>query len=141
MPTIPLRQTSLDASLELEFFRMCRLILVALMFCSANAIGAEGQRPNIVLFLVDDMGWKDSTPYGSTYYETPNMERFAAQAMRFTDAYSLPLCSPTRASIMTGQYSSRHQITTASGHQPPAPEDASPYPASGPANKKLIYAT
>lgn len=115
------------------------MIAIALVLLSANVIWAEGQRPNIVLFLVDDMGWRDSTPYGSTYYETPNMERFAAQSMRFTDAYALPLCSPTRASIMTGQYSARHGITSATGHQPPLAEDASLYPASGPANKKFIY--
>jgi arylsulfatase A-like enzyme len=96
--------------------------------------------PNIVLFLVDDMGWKDSTAYGSTYYETPHMQRFQTEGMQFTDAYALPLCSPTRASIMTGQYSARHGITSASGHQPPAAEGASPYPASGPANKKFLYA-
>ncbi|MEM9016956.1 MAG: sulfatase-like hydrolase/transferase, partial [Verrucomicrobiota bacterium] len=78
---------------------------------------APGGRPNIVLFLVDDMGWMDSTPYGSEYYETPNMERLAALSMRFTDAYAVPLCSPTRATILTGQYSSRHGVTSASGHQ------------------------
>ncbi len=77
----------------------------------------------MVLFLVDDMGWMDSSVYGSRYYQTPNMERLAKQSMRFTDAYALPLCSPTRASIMTGQSSSRHGITSATGHLPPQPPD------------------
>ncbi len=128
---------------RLGLTRFLPLLLLANMALSPweEARSAEQKRvPNIVLFLVDDMGWRDSTPYGSTYYETPNMERFAAQSMRFTEAYALPLCSPTRGSIMTGQYSARHGITSASGHQPPAAPGTSPYPASGPANKKLIYA-
>lgn len=101
---------------------------------------AAADRPNIVLFLVDDMGWMDSTPYGSQYYDTPNMQRLSRQSMQFTDAYALPLCSPTRASILSGQYSSRHRVTSASGHQPAAPQDASPYPDKAAPNKKFIYA-
>jgi arylsulfatase A-like enzyme len=97
-------------------------------------------KPNIVLFVVDDMGWMDATPYGSRYYETPHMDRLAAQSMRFTDAYAVPLCSPSRASILTGQYSSRHGVTSASGHRPPAPAGASPYPASAAPSKPLLYA-
>lgn len=116
------------------------LILIALLSLTLINFAAAKDRPNIVLFLVDDMGWMDSTPYGSRYYETPAMQRLAGQSMRFTDAYALPLCSPTRASILTGQYSSRHGITSASGHQPPAPEGASPYPAKAPPNRPLIYA-
>jgi hypothetical protein len=67
------------------------------------AVWAEVKHPpNVVLFLVDDMGWMDSTPYGSQYYETPNMKRLERQSMRFTNAYATPLCSPTRASILSG---------------------------------------
>ena len=94
------------------------IVLFVLLVLCGGLDGAE--RPNVVLFLVDDMGWMDSSAYGSKYYETPNMERLAKQSMRFTDAYALPLCSPCRASILTGQYSSRHGITSASGHRPPA---------------------
>lgn len=101
---------------------------------------ALAEKPNIVLFLVDDMGWMDSTIYGSEYYETPNLERLAAESMRFTDAYAVPLCSPTRATILTGQYSSRHGVTSASGHQAAAPEGASRYPESAPPSRALIYA-
>src|SRR5688572_33090661 len=79
--------------------------------------------PNVILFLVDDMGWKDCGTYGSTYYETPHMDRFATRSMRFTDAYAQPLCSPTRASLLTGKYSARHGITSATGHQPPQPPE------------------
>ena len=79
-------------------------------------------KPNVVLFLVDDMGWMDCGVYGSKYYETPHMDKLAKQSMLFTDAYAHPLCSPTRASILSGQYPSRHGVTTASGHQPARPE-------------------
>jgi len=70
------------------------------------------KRPSFVFFLVDDLGWKDLGCYGSTFYETPNLDELAASAMRFTDAYtSCPVCSPTRASIMTGKYPARLDIT------------------------------
>lgn len=102
--------------------------------------GQAAQRPNIVLFLVDDMGWMDSSAYGSQYYETPHMERLAKQSMRFTNAYALPLCSPCRASILTGQYSSRHGVTSASGHRPPADPGTSRYAEKAAPTRKLIYA-
>ena len=96
-------------------------------------------KPNIVLFLVDDMGWMDSTPYGSQYYETPNMKRLEGQSMRFTDAYATPLCSPTRASILSGQYSSRHGVTSASGHQAARPAHASRYPRGAGPGLQFLY--
>ncbi len=123
--------------------RLFVLVAGMILMTASNVIAVDHQptaKPNVVLFLVDDMGWMDSTPYGSQYYETPNMKRLAAQSMRFTDAYAVPLCSPTRASILSGQYSSRHGVTSASGHQPAAPADASPYPARAPANQQFIYA-
>lgn len=117
---------------------LCALVIV----CASSSLTAAraDDRPNIVLFLVDDMGWIDSTPYGSQYYETPNMQRLASQSMRFTDAYALPLCSPTRASILSGQYSSRHRVTSAQGHLPARPPGTSLYPPSAPPTKRLIYA-
>lgn len=99
---------------------------------------APRAKPNVIIFLVDDMGWIDSTPFGSRYYDTPNMERFAQRAMRFTDAYACPLCSPTRASILTGKSSARHGITSATGHQPPQPPGFKFLPDSAPANKALV---
>ena len=76
------------------------------------------QRPNIVLFLVDDMGWQDTsvpfwdkqTPFNKRYH-TPNMERLASQGMKFTQAYATPVCSPTRVSLMTGMNAARHRVT------------------------------
>jgi arylsulfatase A-like enzyme len=97
-------------------------------------------KPNIVLFLVDDMGWMDSEPYGSEYYDTPNMSRLAKLSMRFTDAYAMPLCSPTRATLLSGQYPTRHLVTTASGHQPPQEPGASLYPEKASPTQPLIYA-
>ncbi len=69
-------------------------------------------RPNLVFFLIDDMGWMDVGCNGSTVYETPNIDRLAAQGMRFTNAYAAcPVCSPTRASILTGKYPARLHLT------------------------------
>jgi len=74
--------------------------------------GRGGRRPNIVFILVDDLGWADVGCFGSRYYETPNIDCLAAQGMRFTDAYAAcAVCSPTRASILTGKYPARLHLT------------------------------
>jgi arylsulfatase A len=78
------------------------------------AKAAQGQRKklNFVFFLIDDLGWADLGCYGSTFYETPNIDKLASQGMRFTDAYAAcPVCSPTRASIVAGKYPARLGIT------------------------------
>ena len=70
------------------------------------------ERPNIVLILADDLGWCDLGAGGSTYYESPNIDRIASEGMLFTQAYaSCQVCSPSRASILTGKYTPRHGIT------------------------------
>ena len=75
------------------------------------------KRTNVILVLLDDYGWKDSTCYGSTFYETPNLDRLASQGMRFTQAYaSCPVCSPTRASMLTGKYPARLGVTNFISH-------------------------
>jgi len=97
------------------------LVLIGIsLYSSIPANGhSEGEgdlssSPNIILILADDMGWMDSEFYGSTYYETPNLTRLAGEGMHFTDAYAAsPLCSPTRASIMSGQYPARLRLTAA----------------------------
>lgn len=114
---------------------MLRTVLCLFTLCSSLSAASQ---PNVVLFLVDDMGWMDCGAYGSKYYETPNIDRFAARAMRFTNAYSQPLCSPTRASLLTGQYSARHRITSATGHQPPQAADHAFLPESAPANAPML---
>ncbi|MBT3192099.1 MAG: sulfatase [Verrucomicrobia bacterium] len=90
------------------------------------------KQPNILLFLADDLGWKDTGVYGSRYFETPNVDRLASEGMRFTNAYSAnPLCSPTRASIMTGKNPDRLNITSPWCHFEPTegyvPETAEPW--------------
>jgi len=82
---------------------------------SIRARGAteiSSTRPNFIFILVDDLGWADIGCYGSDLHETPNIDRLAQQGMRFTDAYAAaPVCSPTRASIMTGKYPARLHMT------------------------------
>ena len=76
-------------------------------------------QPNFVFFLVDDLGWGDLGCYGSTFHETPNLDRLASQGMRFTNAYSAcTVCSPSRAAILTGRYPGRLHLTDwISGHR------------------------
>lgn len=84
------------------------LFLVLAIFPLSSA-----EKPlNVVFFLVDDLGQRDLGCYGSTFYETPNLDRLAKKGARFTDAYAAcPVCSPTRASIMTGQWPQRTGVT------------------------------
>ena len=77
-------------------------------FLLLTAICAAAERPNFVFILVDDLGWRDLGCYGSTLHDTPNLDSLAESGMRFTSAYAAcPVCSPTRASIMTGKYPAR----------------------------------
>lgn len=98
------------------------LIFVLLMV--AAAVGSAAERPNILFFLVDDMGigdtsvpflYNDGKPQKiplNDLYRTPNMEKLAANGRLFTNAYSYSVCSPTRISLMTGQEAPRHRVTT-----------------------------
>ncbi|QHI68483.1 sulfatase-like hydrolase/transferase [Tichowtungia aerotolerans] len=87
------------------------LLLAVLGWLFAESTAAA---PNIIMILIDDMGWADSSTYGSEFYQTPNLTRLAKEGMLFTDAYAAaPLCSPTRASIMSGQYPARLRMTQA----------------------------
>ena len=99
------------------------------LFAGASALGngsnpVSGKKPNIIVFLVDDMGWQDTShPFWSdsqgnpkkTFlnrrYRTPNMEKLASQGMTFTDAYAHPLCTPSRVSLMSGMNPARHRVT------------------------------
>lgn len=86
-------------------------VLLALIGCGESG-SKEGNRPNIILITIDDLGWADLGCYGSTYYETPNIDRLAAEGLRFTSAYaSAAICSPTRAALMTGKAPARTGIT------------------------------
>jgi len=86
--------------------------------CTTEKPDLRHEPPNIIVFLVDDMGWQDtSVPFWeeetefNRRYQTPNMERLAAEGMKFTQAYATPVCSPTRVSLMTGMNAARHRVT------------------------------
>ena len=79
---------------------------------AALAARAQSKRPNLVLILADDLGQRDLVCYGNRYFSTPNIDRLAAEGARFTDAYAAsPVCSPTRASILTGRHPVRYGVT------------------------------
>lgn len=89
------------------------LLLFIPWFCFVSAShAAETRPPNFVFILIDDRGWTDVGCFGSTFYRTPNIDRLAEQGMKFTAAYAAcPVCSPTRASILTGKYPARLHLT------------------------------
>jgi len=97
---------------------------VALPGCAIkrSTAGAPAKRPNILLIMIDDLGWMDLHCQGNDRLDTPNIDRLAAQGMRFTDFYSAaPVCSPTRAAIMTGLAPARIGLTN---HAPDRPSFA-----------------
>lgn len=88
------------------------------MAAVAGSASAQEARPNIILFMVDDMGWQDtSVPFWrdttsyNRMYDTPNMERLAEQGMKFTQAYACSISSPSRCSLLTGANNARHRVT------------------------------
>jgi arylsulfatase A-like enzyme len=83
---------------------------LALFLAPLAALAAD--KPNVIFILADDLGAHDLGCFGSTFYETPNIDRLAKRGTRFTQAYAAsPLCSPTRSSILVGQYPARTGIT------------------------------
>ncbi len=114
---------------------MKRLIILVLFFeCTNHNVVAQNagytKKPNIILFLVDDMGWGDaSQPFGDSItplnkkYHTPNLERLAKEGMLFSDAYTNTVCTPTRTSLLTGVSAARSHITNWTNVQANAPTD------------------
>lgn len=108
-------------------FKLTPFALAAILFCSsclcnggdAAAIEPENQ-PNFIFILADDLGWADLGYRDSDgFYETPNLDLFAAQNLDFDNAYSVaPLCTPTRASLYTGKFPARLGLDRAIAHQP-----------------------
>ena len=87
-----------------------------ILFFGASAFAATpAGRPNIVFILADDLGWTDLHCFGSQYYETPNLDRLAAQGMKFTSAHACQNCQPSRAELMSGQYEPRTGVYTVGG--------------------------
>lgn len=97
---------------------ICRLLLISLgvaltFFLAIGSRPSFAQQPNIVIINIDDMGWGDFGVYGSAHSQTPNINALASEGTRFTQFYSgAPICSPSRASLFTGQYAARSNITT-----------------------------
>lgn len=94
----------------------CSFLYLYLLFCCLACQSSQAEEaqkpPNIVFILADDLGWADLGVYGNTFNETPNLDKLAAEGMRFTNAYAAaPVCSPTRASIQSGQYPAHVGIT------------------------------
>lgn len=89
------------------------ILLLLILPCMCLISGRQKEKkPNIIMFLVDDLGWTDVGCNGSDFYKTPNVDKLASEGMRFTAAYAAcTVCSPTRASLMTGKYPARLHIT------------------------------
>ena len=126
------------------FAMNARILLVGVLYAglasAAQACAAEAARPNLVFILADDLGWSDTTLFGTTkFYQTPNIERLARRGLLFQRAYAAsPLCSPTRASILTGQNPARIGITAPNCHLPETRMTASVRPNAPPSSKSLI---
>lgn len=103
-----------------RFYAVIRMVLL-LLLVSESCVFAQTNnavQPNIIVFLVDDMGWQDtSVPFWTKTtdfnrrYRTPNMERLAREGMKFTNAYAMPVCTPTRVSLITGVNAAHHRVT------------------------------
>lgn len=94
--------------------------LAALAFLAACSVTQLSAKPNFVVILADDLGWADLVCYGNTFNETPNIDRLAAEGLRFTQFYAGPVCSPTRANLQSGQDQARFGITQhIPGHRRP----------------------
>lgn len=103
------------------------LLLLFWFFALKIAAQETSKKPNIIFFLADDLGWADLEPYGSTFYETPNLKKLAQEGMLFTQAYAAnPVCSPTRASIFSGKYPTSIQATNWFGAPQPHAEGENP---------------
>jgi arylsulfatase A-like enzyme len=94
------------------FARAIWALLILVGGLTPQMVAAQTDRPNIILILIDDMGWRDLGCTGSDFYRTPHIDAMARGGMRFTQAYAAaPICSPTRASILTGQHPARLGMT------------------------------
>jgi len=95
-----------------KMFALLATVLSVSMSMAYASATESIEKPNIVFILIDDLGWSDLGCYGHAFHETPHVDRLARQGMRFTDFYAAgPVCSPTRASIQSGQYTPRTGIT------------------------------
>lgn len=122
---------------------MNRIFLVAALLLAplapVQAADSPAKKPNVIIILADDLGWSDTTLYGTTkFLQTPNVERLAKRGVTFTRAYSAsPLCSPTRSAILTGLSPARTGITSPNGHDPRVILQATPGKMGAPDQKSI----
>jgi arylsulfatase A len=90
--------------------RLCSLTLLIGLSSHSMLSAAEAPRPNIVLIFIDDLGYGDVGPFGNTQFKTPHLDRLAAEGRKFTSFYATPVCSMSRACLMTGCYNTRVSI-------------------------------
>lgn len=102
---------------------------IALTVAAGYSSAAQAAKPNIVIILADDLGWADLGCYGADLHETPHLDRLAREGARFTAAYAMSVCSPSRATLMTGKHAARLRITVWSEGS-----------LEGPKNRKLLQA-
>ena len=95
------------------YYPICLIPILLMVGCSQSADESESNiPPNVVFFLVDDLGWTDVGVFGSSFYDTPHIDQFATEGVKFTSAYAAcHVCSPTRSSILTGKYPARNNMT------------------------------
>lgn len=118
------------------------LLLLAIAPGLTNAADGTAARPNIVLVMIDDLGWMDLNCQGNKRLDTPHINKLATQGMRFTDAYAAaPVCSPTRAAIMTGMSPARLRLTNHISNRDFTPKGATPLPAKTHKQLSLDYVT
>jgi arylsulfatase A-like enzyme len=101
--------------MKATLFKFTAVVLAALTFSAVGAVAATAARPNIVFIMADDLGYTDIAPFGSKYYETPNLDRLATQGMKLTNYHQCQNCTPTRAALMSGQYGARTGVYTVGG--------------------------
>lgn len=111
-------------------YKIKSLIYLAAFLFASMKVEAQEKRPNIIVFMVDDMGWMDtSVPFANKVmplnkvYHTPNMERLAREGMKFTNAYATSVCTPSRISMLTGLNAAHHQVTNWTQIKKDSPSD------------------
>src|SRR5215207_8871950 len=105
---------------------MRRLMILSALALFWAAPTAAQTKPNVVLVVMDDVGYGDYGAYGAPDVRTPNVDRLAREGVRLTDFYAAPQCTPTRAALMTGRYQQRARLERALGSVGPALEQGLP---------------
>ena len=124
--------------------RAVRFAIALVALCQLSSLVSAGEQPlNFVVILVDDLGWMDLSCQGSSYYQTPNIDRLAAGGMRFTNGYAAcAVCSPTRAAVQTGRYPARVGVTdwirSRFQQRPATPLEKNPTEYVGSQRQKLL---